>query len=116
MPRRSGVSVVSDGAGWRVTLDGRALKTPGGQALVLPTEKLAAAIAEEWRAQQERIDLHSMLLTRLAYGAIDRTEEAWGAAADEADGFPFARHGLDHERKAESQSQESAECKWTLFE
>lgn len=85
-PKRfySEVAVADDGGGWRVTLDGRALKTPSGKPLALPTLALAEAIAAEWRAQAERIDLHSMLLTRLAYGAIDRTDEAWAAAADEA--------------------------------
>lgn len=78
------VAVVSEGAAWRVTLDGRALRTPGGKPLALPTETLADLIAAEWRGQADRIDLHSMLLTRLAYGAIDRTEEAWAAAADQA--------------------------------
>jgi len=78
------VSVVNEGNGWRVALDGRGLRTPGGQALVLPTQALAEEIAGEWRAQQERIDLHAMLLTRLAYGAIDRTDEAWASAADDA--------------------------------
>lgn len=85
-PRRfyKEVAVADDGGGWRVTLDGRALKTPAGNPLALPTLMLAEAIAAEWRAQEERIDLHSMFLTRLAYGAIDRTDEAWAAAADEA--------------------------------
>lgn len=78
------VAVVSDGDAWRVTLDGRALRTPNGAALALPTERLAEAIAEEWRGQMERIDLHSMVLTRLAYGAIDRAQETWDAAAEEA--------------------------------
>lgn len=78
------VAVVDDGGGWRVTLDGRALKTPAGNPLSLPTLLLAETIAAEWQAQEERIDLHSMLLTRLAYGAIDRTEEAWTTAAQEA--------------------------------
>jgi len=78
------VGVAEDSGGWRVTLDGRALKTAAGHPLALPTLMLAEAIAAEWQAQEERIDLHAMILTRLAYGAIDRTEEAWAAAADEA--------------------------------
>lgn len=78
------VSIVQDGPDWRVLLDQRGLKTPGGAALLLPTEKLAEAIADEWRAQEERIDLHSMLLTRLAYGAIDRGPEASASLDDEA--------------------------------
>jgi chaperone required for assembly of F1-ATPase len=78
------VSVAADGPDWRVLLDNRGLRTPNGAPLLLPAEKLAEAIAAEWRAQEERIDLHSMILTRLAYGAIDRTDEMWEAVADEA--------------------------------
>jgi chaperone required for assembly of F1-ATPase len=61
--------------GWVVTLDGRALRTPGGNRLELPAEALAALIAEEWRGQEERIDLPSMFNTRRAYGIADRAPE-----------------------------------------
>jgi chaperone required for assembly of F1-ATPase len=81
------VAVVGGARDWRITLDGRALRTAGGKPLALPTQALADLVAEEWRAQKERIDLHSMLITRLAYGALDRTEEAWTAAADDAARF-----------------------------
>lgn len=81
------VAVVQDGPDWRITIDNRALRTPSGKPLAVPSEALANLIAAEWRAQQERIDLHSMLITRLAYGALDRTDEAWAAAADEAARF-----------------------------
>lgn len=81
------VAVVQDGPDWRITLDNRAIRTPGGKPLAVPSEALAGLIADEWRGQQERIDLHSMLVTRLAYGALDRTEDAWIAAADEAARF-----------------------------
>lgn len=81
------VAVAADGPDWRITLDGRAMRTPSGKPLAVPSRVLAGLIAAEWRAQQERIDLHSMLITRLAYGALDRTEEAWTAAADEAARF-----------------------------
>lgn len=85
-PRRfyTDVAVVADGPDWHITLDGRALRTSGGKPLALPSEALATLVADEWRAQQERIDLHSMFATRLAYGTLDRTDEAWEAAADEA--------------------------------
>lgn len=77
------VAVVADGDGdgdaWRVTLDGKALRTPNGNALILPTEALANVIADEWRAQGERIDILSMYNTRLAHVAIDRA----GSVAEE---------------------------------
>lgn len=88
-PRRfyTEVSIAAENGLWRVLLDNRALRTAGGQPLLLPTEKLAHLIAAEWRAQVERIDLYTMHITRLAYGALDRTAVAWAAAADEARRF-----------------------------
>ncbi len=59
--------------GWGVALDGRPMRTPGKNALILPSEALAAAIAAEWDAQREEIRPATMPLTRLAATAIDRT-------------------------------------------
>jgi chaperone required for assembly of F1-ATPase len=78
------VSVVREGDVWRVALDGKALRTPNGHPLTLPTEALANVIADEWRAQVERIDLQSMFNTRLAHMAIDRAARAAGELAAEA--------------------------------
>jgi chaperone required for assembly of F1-ATPase len=61
-------------AGGEVRLDGRSIKTPARRRLALPTEPLAQAVAEEWRAQGERVDPRSMPLTGLANAAIDRVE------------------------------------------
>lgn len=58
--------------GYAVALDGRRVKTPGQRDLVLPTEPLAAAIAEEWNAQTGEIRPAQMPLFRLANTAIDR--------------------------------------------
>jgi chaperone required for assembly of F1-ATPase len=52
-------------------LDGKPVRTPGKAPLVLPTRALAEAVAEEWRAQGERIDPLTMPLTKLANSAID---------------------------------------------
>ncbi len=62
----------ADGA-WGVTLDHRPMRTPGKNALTLPTEALAAAIAAEWDAQHDEIRPATMPLFRLAATAIDRT-------------------------------------------
>jgi chaperone required for assembly of F1-ATPase len=59
--------------GWGVALDGRPMRTPGKNPLVLPTEALAAAIAAEWDAQEGEIRPATMPLFRLAATAIDRT-------------------------------------------
>jgi chaperone required for assembly of F1-ATPase len=56
----------------RVLLDGKPVKTPGGAVLALPSDALAEAIAEEWRAQDATIQPQTMLLTKLANTAIDR--------------------------------------------
>lgn len=58
--------------GWTVTLDGRAVKTPGKAPLVVPTPALADLIATEWAAQGAQVDPASMPATRAANTAIDR--------------------------------------------
>jgi chaperone required for assembly of F1-ATPase len=58
--------------GYAVQLDGRAIKTPARADLIVPTEALANAIAAEWNAQGETLDMASMTLTKLANVAIDR--------------------------------------------
>src|SRR5271170_1272365 len=58
---------------WGVALDGRPMRTPGKNALILPSEALAAAIAAEWDTQREEIRPATMPLFRLAATAIDRT-------------------------------------------
>jgi chaperone required for assembly of F1-ATPase len=54
-----------------VLLDGKAVRTPAGRELILPTRALAEAVAAEWAAQAEHIDPATMPLTRLANSAID---------------------------------------------
>ena len=58
--------------GVAVLLDARRVKTPARNALELPTEELAEAIAAEWNGQGEEIDPRAMPLTGLANAAIDR--------------------------------------------
>ena len=81
------VSIAAEDSLWRVLLDKRVLRTAAGKHLAIPSEPLAKAIAAEWREQGERIDLYTMHITRMAYGALDRTPEAWAAAAAEAARF-----------------------------
>ncbi|MBT8431265.1 MAG: molecular chaperone [Altererythrobacter sp.] len=49
------VAEVAD-AGWQVTLDGRGLRTVKGTPQIVPTRKLAQALAREWAEQSENID------------------------------------------------------------
>lgn len=75
------------GGGFRVLLDGRPLKTPAKQTLVLPLEGLARLVAEEWDAQTENIQPDLMPITRLATTAADRMPELRDAAIDEIAGY-----------------------------
>jgi len=54
-----------------LTLDGRTARTPGKQALAVPTRELAEALAEEWQGQGAEIDPSTMPITRIVNSAID---------------------------------------------
>ncbi len=60
-----------DGDGWRVTLDGRAVKTQGGRPQVVPTQALAGALAAEWAGQGEEIEPAGLVLRDMADHALD---------------------------------------------
>lgn len=47
-------AVVAVESGFEIRLDGRPVRTPARAPLALPTQGLAEAIAEEWRAQATR--------------------------------------------------------------
>ncbi|MBN8813953.1 MAG: ATPase [Sphingomonas sp.] len=55
-----------------VRLDGKPVRTPGRLPLVLPTDALADAVAEEWRSVEGDIDPRAMPLTGLSNAAIER--------------------------------------------
>lgn len=57
--------------GFHILLDGRPVKTPGRQTLVLPTKVLAQAIAEEWRIQGDEIVPTAMPMLRMANTVLD---------------------------------------------
>lgn len=65
------VSVAQDDTGWRVLLDGRAIKTAGGLPQVVPTSALAEAMADEWAEQGEELDAKRFILRGLADYALD---------------------------------------------
>jgi chaperone required for assembly of F1-ATPase len=58
--------------GYAITLDGKPIKTPGRRDLLVPSEALAAAIAEEWNAQATEVRAAKMPLTRFATTTVDR--------------------------------------------
>ena len=80
LPKRfyKDVAVAPSGNGFAVHLDGKPGRTPGRNVLVLPTEKAAGLVAEEFAAQGEKIDPSTMPVYRLVNTAID------GVAADPA--------------------------------
>jgi chaperone required for assembly of F1-ATPase len=65
-------AAVPDGDTWRIALDGKMVKTPARNSLVLPTRALAEAIAAEWAAQDTKVKPDTMPLMQLASTAIDR--------------------------------------------
>lgn len=67
---------------FQVLLAGRPVRTPGGARLRLTSAALAAAVANEWLAQQEQIRPETMPLTRLAATATDRMCEVRGQVVD----------------------------------
>lgn len=70
------VTVHGEDAGWRVRLDARPLGTPERRALVLPSARLADAIATEWAGQGDSVDPAAMPMTGIANAAIDRVAPA----------------------------------------
>ena len=66
------VGVERESEGWSIALDGRPVKTPARAPLIVPSEALAHAIAEEWRSVGGEVDPRAMPLTGLANAAIDR--------------------------------------------
>ena len=65
-------AAVPEDGGWIVLLDGKPLRTPAHKPLIVPTEKLARAIANEWNGAGETIDPRAMPVTGLSNAAIDR--------------------------------------------
>lgn len=77
------VEVAETGRGFEIRLDGRPLRTPARAPLSVPTRALAARLAAEWQAQDERIDPASMPSTRMANTAIDRVAPRRGSVLEQ---------------------------------
>lgn len=61
--------------GFAVTLDGRPVKTPKGNVMVLPNAALASLVEAEWASVGEYVDYEAMPLTRLGFASVDRMGE-----------------------------------------
>jgi chaperone required for assembly of F1-ATPase len=83
LPKRfyKDVAVSGEEGAHGLLLDGKPVRTPGKALLALPSRALAEAIAEEWRAQGERVDPSTMPLTRLANTVIDGVQGREDAVA-----------------------------------
>ena len=81
------VEVVAGEGGYGVLLDGRPLKTPSRQPLVVASERLAAALAAEWDRQASVIDIPSMWLTKIVNTSLDRVAAHRDAVIGEIAGF-----------------------------
>ena len=88
-PRRfyKAVAAAPVDGGFAILLDARAVRTPGGTRLALPTAALADLVAEDWAAQGEFIDMGAMHAQRLANTAIDAIPASREATAQSVADF-----------------------------
>jgi chaperone required for assembly of F1-ATPase len=77
------VETAETAGGFAVLLDGRALRTPGGARVLLPTRALAELVAGDWAAQDQLVELAQMHAARLANTAIDSIPQTREATADQ---------------------------------
>ncbi|MCX7287637.1 MAG: ATPase [Rhodobacterales bacterium] len=65
--------------GFAVHLDDRPVRTPAKVPLILPTEGLAQAIADEWQGVEGKVNPAVMPFTRMANSAIDKVTPQFDA-------------------------------------
>lgn len=85
LPRRfyKTAEVVERDGAWAVLLDGRDVKTPARNPLIVRPRVVAGAMAAEWAAQGERIDPATMPVTKIVNVAIDHVGGAIAAVRAE---------------------------------
>lgn len=64
-------TVFSDVSNINIHLDGKSIKTPGGEVLSLPNIHVGELVVDEWNQQEEKIDPQTMPVTRLINTSID---------------------------------------------
>lgn len=82
------VTVSSEDGGFRVCLDGRGIRTQGGNPQIVPSAALAQAMAAEWAEQGETLDTARFVFRDMADYAIDVVAPAPDTAR--ADLMPYA--------------------------
>ena len=85
-------TVREDPSGFGVYLDGRPVKTPVGNGLLLPNPALAEQIAEEWRGVEGTLSFAHLPLTRLGFTACDMEAERRARGAQEFLKFAKTEH------------------------
>jgi len=75
-------SVERQGDLWRVLLDSKAIRTPKGSFLELPTQTLAEGVAQEWSSQGEHVKPKEMPLMTLGCTAVDLVRQDMPACID----------------------------------
>lgn len=80
-------SVVRLDHGFTVHLDGRGVKTPAKNPLIVPTAALAQMIAAEWDAQTGLVRPETMPMTRRANSALEKVAPQMQGVIDELAGY-----------------------------
>lgn len=104
-------TVLQAGSVWRISLDGKPVKTPKGSFLELPTEAVAEGVAQEWRQQGERLKTKEMPLTTIGCTVLDLVKPDPGSCVERL--LPYLATDTicfldDHEPLAERQQLEWA--------
>lgn len=76
-------AAVETAGGFEIALDGKSIRTPGKNPLVVPNRALADSIAAEWNAQQDKIDPMTMPITRIANSVVDGVSQNVAAVIDD---------------------------------
>ncbi|MDG2474263.1 MAG: ATP12 family protein [Paracoccaceae bacterium] len=72
-------SVESHGSSFVILLDDNYLRTPKQNKVLLPTQKLADKVAQEWQEQKDSVIPSTMPYSRLVNSAIDKVTENFDA-------------------------------------
>ncbi|MCI5049651.1 MAG: hypothetical protein MRY32_04890 [Rickettsiales bacterium] len=79
---------LSDEAGaYRITLDGKPIKTPEGVVISSPSKLLADVIVQEWATVEESIDMKAMPMTTLLGATMQLDDAAIAGMRDELTRF-----------------------------
>lgn len=81
------IEVIKSEKSYTLTSDGKPILTPAKNKFQIPNDTLAAAAAEEWRGQKEKIKPDTMPLTQMLFIANDMVTKHRGKLEEEIIGF-----------------------------